>query len=59
MRILILMATRTYRAEAFLSAAARLNVDVTVGTDTEHLLAGLTPDALVSLDLRRPKRAVA
>jgi biotin carboxylase len=51
-RLLILMATRTYRAQAFLKAAARLGVEVTVGTEREHILS--TPGATVALDFRRP-----
>ncbi len=51
------MTTHTYRAEAFLSAAARLGVQVTVGTEREQLLAPLTPGATVALDLRHPRRA--
>lgn len=53
-RILILMATRTYRAEAFLKAASRLGVEVTVGTEVEQLLGHLTPGATLALDFRRP-----
>src|SRR5436190_6943877 len=57
MRILILMATRTYRAEAFLTAASQLGVDITVGTEVEQVLAGLTPGATVALDFERPRVA--
>lgn len=56
-RILILMATRTYRAAAFMQAAARLGVEVTVGTEREQPLADFTPGATVALDLDRPRRA--
>src|ERR671910_981671 len=56
-RILILMATRTYRAAAFTKAAARLGVDVTVGTEREQPLADFTPGATVALDFDRPRRA--
>src|SRR6266516_891846 len=51
------MATRTYRAEAFLKAAARLGLEISVGTEVEQPLAGLTPGATVALDFRRPRRA--
>ena len=56
-RILILMATRTYRAAAFMQAAARLGVDVTVGTEREQPLADFTPGSTVALDFDRPRRA--
>ncbi len=54
-RVLLLMATRTYRAEAFLRAAERLGVQVTVGTEREHLLS--IPGSTLALDFRRPQRA--
>ncbi len=57
-RILILMSTRTYRAEAFLRAAARLGVAVTVGTEIDQPVVNLTAGASVALDLRHPRRAV-
>jgi biotin carboxylase len=56
-RILILMATRTYRAAAFTKAAARLGVEVTVGTEREQPLADFTPGSTVALDFERPRRA--
>lgn len=56
-RILILMPTRTYRAEAFLKAAARLGVEVTVGTEREQVLAHLAPEAFLTLDFRNHRRA--
>src|SRR5688572_16932405 len=55
MRILLLMATRTYRARAFLRAAERLGVEVTVGTEQEHILS--IPGSTVALDLRQPRVA--
>jgi biotin carboxylase len=54
MRLLLLMPTRTYRARAFLAAAARLGVEVTVGSEVEHVLSGLAPGATVALDFKRP-----
>lgn len=57
MRILILMSTRTYRAAAFLTAAARLGVEVTVGTEVDQPLSGLAPGATVALDFKRPRVA--
>jgi formate-dependent phosphoribosylglycinamide formyltransferase (GAR transformylase) len=44
------MRTRTYRAGAFLDAAGRLGLAVTVGTEREQPLARLTPGATIDLD---------
>jgi biotin carboxylase len=57
-RILILMSTRTYRAEAFLKAAGRLGVAVTVGTEIDQPILNLFPGSTIALDLRHPRRAV-
>lgn len=54
--LLLLLPGATYRGEAFLEAARRLQVRVTVGTD-----AGAAPvhsDGLLPLELRRPEQAV-
>ncbi|MBV9547520.1 MAG: ATP-grasp domain-containing protein [Chloroflexi bacterium] len=48
-RVLLLMRTRTYRAKAFLEAAARIGVDVTVATEREQPLSTLTPGATIAL----------
>ena len=56
-RILLLMRTRTYRARAFLRAAERLGVDVTVATEREQPLASLTPGTTLALDFRDPRHA--
>ena len=57
--LLLLAATRSYRVDAFLEAAARLRVPVVIGTDlcreVEQAFAGHTGQ--VSLDFRRPARA--
>lgn len=49
-RILLLLATTTYRAEDFLEAAQRLGVDVVVGSDQRQALADLVPDSTLELD---------
>jgi biotin carboxylase len=56
-RILILMPTRTYRAEAFVKAASRLGVEITVGTQKEQVLTTFTPGSTVALDFRSAARA--
>jgi biotin carboxylase len=56
-RVLLLMRTRTYRARAFLEAASRLELTVTVGSEREHVLAHLAPGATLALDFARPRVA--
>ncbi len=57
-RVLLLMATRTYRARAFLEAARRLGVPVVVGSERRQALAGRVRNTTLALDFRRPDRAV-
>jgi len=57
-RIVLLMSPATYRAGAFLAAAARLNLDVVRGIDLpEHLAAYW--DVQLGLDFTRPEAAAA
>jgi biotin carboxylase len=58
-RILLVMRTRTYRAKAFVQAAERAGVHVTVATEREQPLARLAPASTLALDFRNEKRAVA
>jgi biotin carboxylase len=58
-RVLLVMRTRTYRAKAFLEAAARLGVDVTVATERAQPLASLAPGGTLALDFRSEKRSRA
>ncbi|MBI4471002.1 MAG: ATP-grasp domain-containing protein [Acidobacteria bacterium] len=51
-RLLLLLPNQTYRAEAFLNAAARLGVEVVVATDQQSTLEQQRPGALVTLDFR-------
>jgi biotin carboxylase len=58
-RILLLMATRTYRAKAFMTAAHRLGGDVVVvGTERAQALAGLADGRTLALDFEHPDIAV-
>src|ERR687885_747665 len=57
-RVLLLLATRTYRARAFLEAARRLGVPVVVGSKRRQALAGRVRNTKLALDFRRPDRAV-
>jgi len=56
-RILLLLPTTTYRTEAFLAAARRMDVEVTVGSEKLNTLARLNPTALLTLSLHDPERA--
>jgi biotin carboxylase len=58
-RVLLVMRTHTYRAKAFVKAAERLGVDVSVATEREQPLARLAPGGTLALDFRSPKRARA
>ena len=53
------MATRTYRARAFLRAARRLGVQVVVGSERRQALAKAKPGTTITVDFRHPERAVA
>jgi biotin carboxylase len=58
-RLLLLVTTTSYRAGAFLDAAARLGVPTTVGTDREQVLAAANPAGNLTLDFSAPERATA
>ncbi len=49
-RVLLLMPTSTYHAHDFVEAAARLGIDVTVGTDGSQALQVLVPGSTLTLD---------
>src|SRR5829696_5687985 len=56
-RLLLLMAAKTYRAKAFMTAARRLGVDVVVGSDEAGPLSRKTGGTQLGLDLARPARS--
>jgi len=58
-RVLLVMRTRTYRAKAFVQAAERAGVNVTVATEREQPLARLAPGSTLALDFGQEKRARA
>ena len=49
-RVLLVMRTRTYRAKAFLGAARKLGIDVTVATEREQPIASLRLGASLALE---------
>ena len=58
-RVLLLFGRTSYRAEAFLEAAHRLGVDVTVGSNHRQALADLAPGATVTLGIKDVARSSA
>ncbi|MGD2063660.1 MAG: ATP-grasp domain-containing protein [Nitrospirota bacterium] len=56
-RILLLIATRSYRTADLMEAAVGLDCELTVGSDAPTALAGLQPGATVTLPLDDPAAA--
>lgn len=56
-RVLLLLPTKTYRAEALLTAANALGVDVTVASEEVSSLAGANPGGLLALPFDDPAAA--
>ena len=56
-RILLLLPTKTYRAEAFLSAASQLGVTVAIGSDQPQTLSELSPRKSFVIDFSKPEKA--
>ncbi|MGH9260683.1 MAG: ATP-grasp domain-containing protein, partial [Acidimicrobiales bacterium] len=53
----MLLPTATYRAAAFIEAARRIGVELTVASESPSTLEQANPAALLTLDLARPDRA--
>jgi biotin carboxylase len=58
-RVLLLLPTATYRAEAFVVAARRAGIDLTVASELPSTLEAAQPAALLTLDFLNVERAVA
>jgi formate-dependent phosphoribosylglycinamide formyltransferase (GAR transformylase) len=56
-RLLLLMTTHSYRANAFLEAARRLGVPVVVGSERTQALAAANPAGHLTLDFLAPQAA--
>lgn len=56
-RILLLLPTKTYRAEAFLSAASQLGVVIAIGSDQPQTLSELSPRKSLVLNFSKPEQA--
>jgi len=57
-RVLLLLSRTSYRAEAFVAAAGRLDVDITVGSNHRQALADLAPGGALTLGLEDIDRSV-
>ena len=58
-RLLLLVPTSTYRAEAFIRAAQRLPVDLSIASEAPNSLSHLHPVDLPTFDFTRPAEAAA
>jgi biotin carboxylase len=56
-RVLLLLPTTTYRTQAFMQAARRLGVEVTVGSEEPSTVTTLNPAGLITLDFSDPAEA--
>lgn len=56
-RLLLLIPTSSYRTQAFLDAARRLGVAITVASEEAAILADAVPDSTITLDFRQPDEA--
>src|SRR2546426_8756530 len=56
-RLLLLLPTATYRATAFVEAARRLDVELTVASELPSTFEQAQPDRLLTLDFSDPERA--
>lgn len=59
MRLLLILPTTTYRTEAFVSAALKLGVDLTVASERPSTFEHAEPEKLLTLDFGHLERAVA
>ena len=59
LRVMLLIPGASYRAPDFMAAAARLDIEVVVGTDERHPLQDLQPARQVALDFLDPEAGAA
>ncbi len=57
-RLLLLLPTATYRTFAFVEAARRLGIELTVASERPSAFQAANPSGLITLDLSRPDVAV-
>lgn len=58
-RLLLVIPTTTYRADAFVAAACSLDVDLTVASERDSAFSLTEPDKLLTLDFTDPQRAAS
>src|SRR2546429_3624977 len=56
-RLLLLLPTATYRTTAFVEAARRLRLDLSVASELPSTFEQAQPDRLLTLDFSNPERA--
>src|SRR3990170_4298111 len=56
-RVLLLIPTTSYRTQAFLDAAQRLGVEITVASERRNVLEETNPTGLLTLNLRFPEES--
>lgn len=56
-RLLLLLPTTTYRTTAFIEAARRIGVELTVASEQPSTLEDANPAGLLTLDFQNPERA--
>jgi len=56
-RILLLIPTTSYRATAFIEAARRLNVEITIGSEKRQALSMLTRGRSITLNFTEPEKS--
>ena len=56
-RVLLLLPTTSWRAEALLAAGRRLGLEITVGTDQPLVWTTRTPEGVIALDFAHPEVA--
>ncbi|MCH7761840.1 ATP-grasp domain-containing protein, partial [candidate division TA06 bacterium] len=56
-RILLLIPTLSYRAQAFMEAGRKLGVEIAVGSDQRQVLSEFAPGKSMMLNLREPEEA--
>ncbi len=54
-RLLLLLPTATYRTEAFIDAAEKLGIELTVASDQPNTLENQHPSGLLTLNFREPE----
>jgi biotin carboxylase len=56
-RLLLLLPTATYRTEAFLNAAGKLGIELTVASEKSNVLENQQPHGLLTLNFHEPEKA--